>query len=189
MSTENRTREVAKRIFAHELRESNHTFKEDDDDYAPSYLLLPSGGKANRVFVIGTLVEKEDNDGYYSVRINDSTGNFLVYAGQYQPEAADALRDIEAPAYVAVVGKPDTFETDDGDIISMLRPERVTVVDEESRDKWVAETAEDTLDRLALTADEDNYAEMADDKYGPERKDMADIVAEALENLQNDAEA
>jgi hypothetical protein len=188
MSASTRTRETAKRLFAHELREADYMFKEDDDEYAPSYLLLPSGGKANRVFIVGTLTEKEDRDGYYSVRINDSTGNFLLYAGQYQPEAADALRDIEAPAYVAVVGKPDTFETDEGDIISTIRPERVTVVDAETRHKWLAETASQTLERLELDAETDNYAEMADEQYGTERHDLADIVVEALEGLEADSE-
>lgn len=160
-------------------------FKEDDDEYAPAYLLLPSGGKANRVFLVGTMTEKENREGKYSVRINDSTGNFLVYAGQYQPEAADALRDIEAPAYVAVVGKPNIFETDEGDVISTIRPERIVEVSAETRHKWVAETAEDTLERLEISSD-DEYAQMSDEQYGPERADLADIVVEALESLQAD---
>ncbi|MDY7082565.1 MAG: DNA-binding protein, partial [Halobacteria archaeon] len=46
-------REVAKRVFAGEFRDASHTFKESDDERAPSYLLLPTGQKANRVFVVG----------------------------------------------------------------------------------------------------------------------------------------
>lgn len=186
MSAGNRSREVAKRLFATELREADHMFKEDDDEYAPSYLLLPSGGKANRVLVVGTLTEKEDRGGYYSARINDSTGNFLVYAGQYQPEAADALRDIDAPAYVAVVAKPDTFETDEGDIISTLRPEHIVEVDEEVRNTWIGETAEDTIERLELDVDDDEYVKMADEHYGEERADIVDDVVDALEEIQSD---
>jgi len=183
MSANNRSREVAKRLFAAELREADHMFKEDDDEYAPSYMLLPSGGKANRVLVVGTLTEKEERDGYFSCRINDSTGNFLVYAGQYQPEAADALRNIDAPAYVAVVGKPKTFESDEGDVISNVRPETVVEVSEGVRNKWVSETAEDTLERLNLSPENDEYVERSEDHYGSERADIVDDVISALENL------
>lgn len=186
MSTTTHARETAKRLFASEFRESSHTFKEDDDDYAPSYLLLPSGGKANRLFVCGTLTETEDRGDYYSARVSDGTGTFLVYAGQYQPEAVNTLREIEPPEYVSIVAKPDTFETDEGDVISILRPERVVVVDEDTRDFWVAETAEDTMDRLDLDADYDEYAEMADDHHGEQRHDLVDDVVTALERLDDE---
>lgn len=159
-------------------------FSEDDDEYAPSYMLLPSGGKANRILFMGVLSKKEEKEnGGFSCKINDSTGNFSVYAGQYQPEAADALRDIESPSYVACVGKPDTFETDEGDIISTVRPERIVEVDEPSHYRWIAETAEKTLDRLRLP-DDDTYVEMALEEYGESvRNRIQDSVIEALEFL------
>jgi len=120
------TREVARRAFAHEYNDASYTFKESDDERAPVYALLPTGERANRVFIVGTLTETEDigeDSEYWRGRIVDPTGTFFTYAGQYQPEAASALRDIEPPAYVAVVGKPRTFETDDGDVNVSVRPE------------------------------------------------------------------
>lgn len=152
MSSNNQiSREVAQRLFATEFDESTFQFKESDEEMAPSYLLLPSGELANRILVIGTLTEKddigEDNENWRGV-INDPTGNFYVYAGQYQAEAAAKLREIDTPEYVAVVGKPNTFETDDGDIMVNIRPETITTVDEETRDQWVLETASETLERL-----------------------------------------
>jgi RPA family protein len=161
-------------------------FKEDDDEYAPSYLLLPSGGKANRVFIVGVLSDVEEDDGYFSIRVNDSTGTFLCYAGQYQPEAAEAIRHIDAPSFVAVVGKPDTFETDDGDVISTLRPERVVEVDKNTRDQWWAETAEATLERLDRSVEDHQYAEMAEDRHGNQRAAMTNIVVEAIETLEDE---
>jgi hypothetical protein len=50
--------------------------------------------------------------------------------------------------FVAVVGKPHTYETDDGAVNVSLRPEHLTIVDEAVRHRWVTETAERTLDRL-----------------------------------------
>ncbi|MDX1746991.1 MAG: DNA-binding protein, partial [Halobacteriales archaeon] len=103
------TREVAHRVFAREFNDATHTFKESDDERAPVYLLLPTGAAANRIFVVGTLTETEDvgqDSEYWRGRVVDPTGTFFVYAGQYQPEAASALREAEPPAYVAVAGKP-----------------------------------------------------------------------------------
>jgi RPA family protein len=111
-------REVAQRVFAEEFNDASHTFRESDDDRAPVYALLPTGAKANRVFVVGTLTETEDvgsEDEYWQGRIVDPTGTFFTYAGQYQPEAAAMLRETEPPAFVAIVGKPRTYDTDDGE--------------------------------------------------------------------------
>ena len=53
-------REVARRVFAQELRDSNLASKDESDQYAPQYILTPTGAKVNRIFLVGTLIEKED---------------------------------------------------------------------------------------------------------------------------------
>jgi len=147
------SREVAKRIFAEELKSSNYSFRdgEDQHQYAPSYLLTPTGAKCNRVFVVGTLTEKDDigsDTEYWRGRVVDPTGSILIYAGQYQPEAAQILACMEAPSYVAVVGKPNLYQTDDGNIIISLRAESISRVDENTRNQWIIDTARRTLERL-----------------------------------------
>ncbi|WP_416838439.1 RPA family protein [Haloferax sp. DFSO52] len=187
-SNEIPTREVARRVFAQEFNDAGYTFKESDDERAPVYLLLPTGERANRVFLVGTLTEKEDvgeDNEYWRGRIVDPTGTFFVYAGQYQPEAASALRDLEAPAYVAVVGKPRTYETDDGNINVSVRPESITEVDAATRDRWVTETAERTLDRIGRIDDEGNeYARMAREHYDLDADEYKDAAIAALESLE-----
>jgi len=147
------SREVAKRIFAEELKSSNYSFRdgEDQHQYAPSYLLTPTGAKCNRVFMVGTLTEKDDigsDTEYWRGRVVDPTGSILIYAGQYQPEAAQILACMEAPSYVAVVGKPNLYQTDDGNIIISLRAESIQRVDENTRNRWIVDTASRTLERL-----------------------------------------
>ena len=205
MSASVPTREVARRAFATEFNDATYTFKESDDDRAPVYSLLPTGQRANRVFVAGTLTETEDvgNDSeYWRGRIIDPTGTFFTYAGQYQPEATSVLREAETPAYVTVVGKPRTYETDEGDVNVSLRPESISVVDGTTRNRWVVETAERTLDRIeafgetasktpaeggdAVAAEE--YAAMADTQYDPELSTYRDAVISALEDLESEAD-
>ncbi|NGM68351.1 DNA-binding protein [Natronolimnobius sp. AArcel1] len=209
MSQAELTREVARRVFASEFNDATYSFKESDDERAPNYALLPTGDRANRVFVVGTLTETEDvgeDSEYWRGRVVDPTGTFFVYAGQYQPEAASALRDTEPPAYVSVVGKPRTYETEDGTVNVSLRPENITVVDDATRDRWVVETAERTLDRIEAygeweaeqeapesgsTAPTNEYAEMVRDRYDSPVENYRRDVIQALEQLEtvDDAEA
>ncbi|WP_121820257.1 RPA family protein [Halostella salina] len=186
------TREVARRVFASEFNDAGYTFKESDDERAPNYALLPTGERANRVFVVGTLTEKEDvgeDSEYWRGRVVDPTGTFFMYAGQYQPDAAGMLRDLEPPEYVAVVGKPRTYETDDGTVNVSVRPESITVVDAATRDRWVVETAERTLDRVdAFDAETDEYAGMADEQYDLPVENYRRDVVTALESLEGDGD-
>jgi len=187
-------REVAQRAFAREFNDATHTFRESDDDRAPVYVLLPTGAKANRVFVVGTLTETEDvgsDDEYWQGRIVDPNGDtFFVYAGQYQPEAAGMLRETEPPAFVGLVGKPRTYETDDGKVNVSLRPEHLTIVDEATRNRWVTETAKRTLERIDRFDDETNeYARMARDQYGDNIEQYRQAVLSAVESLDTAPDA
>ncbi|GAB3023994.1 RPA family protein [Natronobiforma cellulositropha] len=203
MSQTQLTREVARRVFATEFNDATYTFKESDDERAPNYALLPTGDRANRVFIVGTLTETEDvgdESEYWRGRVVDPTGTFFVYAGQYQPEAAAVLRDTEPPAYVSIVGKPRTYETDDGTVNVSVRPESIAVVDDATRDRWVVETATRTLDRIdavseweaeqeapegASTAPGNEYAHMARERYDSPVENYRNAVIQALESLED----
>ncbi|MFC6905602.1 DNA-binding protein [Halalkalicoccus tibetensis] len=183
------TRELAQRVFASEFNDAGYTFKESDDERAPLYALLPTGARANRVFIVGTLTEKSDvgeDSEYWQGRIVDPTGTFFVYAGQYQPEAANFLREAEPPAYVSIVGKPRTYETDEGDVNVSVRPESITEVDVGTRDRWVVETAERTIERIEAFDDEANeYASMAREEYDLPVKNYQRDLLSALESVED----
>ncbi|WP_248515433.1 RPA family protein [Salinarchaeum laminariae] len=185
------TREVAQRVFAREFNDASYTFKESDDERAPNYALMPTGARANRVFFVGTLTEKEDvgdDSEYWRGRIVDPSGTFFVYAGQYQPDAASMLRELEAPEYVAVAGKPRTYETEEGQVNVSVRPESITVVDQGTRDRWVVEAAERTIERIEAIDDETSeYATMAREQYGEDTSEYLEAAIEALETIEGEA--
>jgi RPA family protein len=144
-------REPARRVFAQELREARHHFKEGTEEKSPTYVLLPSGERSNRVFLVGTLTEKErkgDQNLFYQARIADPTGTFYIIAGSYQPDAMQQIARIEPPAFVAVVGKPSVYDSPTGAALVSIRAESLTAVDAETRNLWVLDTARCTLDRL-----------------------------------------
>lgn len=217
-SSEGFTRQVAVRTFAAEFNNADREFKEGDDQRSPNFLLLPTGAKANRVHVVGTLTETEDRGSdseYWYGKVVDPTGAFSVYAGQYEPDAATkALRETAAPAYVSIVGKPNTYEGDDGDVFTSIRPESINVltggptdeVANNTRERWVSETANRTLDRIEQESedidlpetddpheqvqaaiDEGAMVQAAELYYGANRQQYAEYVADALETLEEEA--
>lgn len=185
------SREVAHRVFSRELNRATYTFKETDEELAPVFVLLPTGAAANRVFIVGALTEAEDigeDTEYWRARVADPVGSFTVYAGEYQPDVVRRLEAIEPPVLVAVTGKPRTFETDSGSVNVSVRPEALAVVDDATRRRWVVDTAERTLDRIARFDDSpDSHASMARERYAPALDEYRDTVVEALESL--DAES
>jgi uncharacterized protein len=144
-------REPARRVFAAELRECRHQFREGEDEKSPTFVLLPTGERSNRIFLVGTLTEKlrqGDQNIFYRGRVVDPTGTFFIMAGSYQPEAMQQLAKVETPAFVAVIGKPNLYQKPDGSFLVSVRVESITVVDKETRDIWTIDTAARTLDRL-----------------------------------------
>lgn len=181
-------REVAKRAFAREFNAATLTFAESDDEMAARYALLPTGERMNRMFAVGTLTEVEDvgDEGeYWRGRVIDPTGTFFVYAGQYQPEAMGALQRASPPGHVAVVGKPRTFDTDEGDTNVSVRPEHIVTVGATERQRWIVETAERTLARIeAFAGGETEDVVRAREHYGTDVSTYLDAVIDALEGLE-----
>ncbi|WP_254271532.1 hypothetical protein [Haloarcula marina] len=147
-------REVAHRLFAAEFDDSDFSYSESDEERAPNYVVTPTGARVNRMFVVGVLTEIENvNEEVLRARIVDPTGPFVVYAGQYQPDALAFLEAATPPLFVAVTGKARTFEPEDGDrVFTSIRPESISEVDAETRDRWVVQAAEQTVARVGAMA-------------------------------------
>ena len=179
-------REPARRVFAAELRETRVHFKDGEDEKSPTYVLLPTGERCNRVFVVGTLTEKKkqgEQNLFYRARVVDPTGTFFIMAGSYQPEAMQQMARIEPPAFVAVIGKPTVYETPDGAVLISVRCESITVVDKEVRDCWILDAASATLDRLDLP-DGGADKERAKKEYPTDPALYRKMVYEALAQLK-----
>lgn len=186
-------RNPAVRLLSAELDKCDYHFQETDEERAPNFLLLPSGRKANRVMMGGTLMEVEDTSDdstpYWKARVNDGTGEFLAFAGQYQPEAASVLQTIAnddsmPPAFVLMVGKTREYrpEDEEGEVIVNLQPNTISVVDEEQRDMWLKDTVESTISRLEQS--EGEYVRRSEDRYGDRVSMLKSDVLESLENLE-----
>jgi uncharacterized protein len=150
-------REVAKRVFAKELEACRELEKSARSEYqvvdskTPNLLISPMGLILNRVFIVGVITELDSvgtqND-MWKARIVDPTGAFTVYAGQYQPDASSFFSTVQVPGFIALTGKVRIYEPEPGSVFVSIRAEEVNVVDEEIRNRWVVDTAEQTIERL-----------------------------------------
>lgn len=182
-------REVSVRAFGSEINDIGHTFKESDDDRAPKYSLLPTGEKANRVFVVGALTETTTvDDGQYVARVNDLTETIRLYANHdWQPQPAMTLQSIAPPKFVSVVGKISIYEKD-GETNVSLQPETIMTLPEDEgmsvRDYWVLETADLTVKRLDdFGPNSDKYDSMAIQEYGGDLKGYRKSAANAIRTI------
>jgi RPA family protein len=154
-------REMAHRMFAREFNDSVFQISSGSDAsgqtdlHAPNFLVTRLGAKVNRLFIAGVITEVEDMGSHkggekelWRARLSDPTGTFTVYSGSYQPEASVFLSTVEIPSYVTIVGKVRSYEPGDGSVFVSLRPEEINNTDENTRDRWIIDTAELTLDRL-----------------------------------------
>ncbi|EMA39101.1 hypothetical protein [Halococcus hamelinensis] len=158
-------RETAYRLFAAEFDDASLSYAESDEERAPNYVVTPTGARVNRLFAVGVLTEIEAvNDSQLRARVVDPTGAFVVYAGQYQPEALSFLESASPPAFVAVTGKARTFQPEDSDrVFTSVRPETLSEVDASTRDRFVVDTAERTTERVATMREALSRAERDDD--------------------------
>lgn len=144
-------RETAWRVFASELNSSTLEIRATEEKM-PSYVVSPLGAKMNRVLVAGVMTEKENigtpDEPMWKARIQDVTGNYYVNVGRYQPEASAAMADLDAPCFVAAVGRVRTYTTDDQRVFVSVRPEHIIKIDEQTRKEWLLETASSTWRRL-----------------------------------------
>ncbi len=185
-----RRREVARRVFAYEFVRSTYRLRPEEDK-APVYVLTPLGMRCNRVFVVGALLDKEEikpDSGVWRIRVADPTGAFFGYVGRFQPDALESLMEIEPPELVAIVAKVRVFERD-GRLFTSLRPENLVVVDSETRDYWIYETAKRTVERIKRMEErEDEDCKLAWQIYDPDLDEYRRVVKNALLTLKSEYE-
>lgn len=188
-------RETARRVFAQEFAESNLTFKEAgaDPKFSPRFLLTPTGAKCGRLFIVGTLIERDEvgSGGLYRARIADPTGSFPLFSGQFQKDATQFLASAEIPSFAAVVGKIGAYEAqgDEAETRIFVRPESFSTADLKNRNIWVLDTARQTLQRIKMMKDggtEDTAR--ARDHYKTDVEYYKKMVIKALESLRDEGD-
>ncbi len=141
------------RMFAWEIAHTLVQLQQGDkDSFQPAIFLSPTGAEVNKALIVGTATEKEElgqEGNFLRVRVVDPTGAVYIYAGQYQPEAAQAMNRLEVPCHVIAVGKISHYTPESGgDTIVSLRAESVMLIDARQRNITTADIAHHTVKRI-----------------------------------------
>lgn len=186
----NDSRQPTKRMVPADFTNSNHIIQPGDGDQSPKFLVTPSGAGANRVMLAGVATSIEDvgeGQSYLRMRCTDLAGNdFLTYAGQYQKDARNDIRELDTPEFVQVIGKPNTLDTDDGGVLTSIRPEVVNTISEDEYFALCAENAQHTIERLTGERGHKFFESQAEEFYGDEFDET--VYEGAVETLERVAE-
>jgi len=184
----NYQRSPARFMFANELKQCSMAVTEGEGQFAAAHTISPTGEDIHRVFMVGVATEKEDignDNAYWRVRIVDSSGSILGYAGTYQPEAMLAADELDVPSFVALSGKMRLFTTEDGTVISSINLESIFRVEKDSMDLYTYFAARNLLTRL-LQPDESNPAvAIARENYELNKEEYFEMVKNALESIKD----
>ena len=198
------TPEPAMRVFARELQETTQELDLGGGDMSANYFLLPSGEKVNRMFVVGTIISDEcithrEEYSMYNAYLSDTTEDrSRVYftAGEYAPDTVTStLRQLDEdgnyPYRVALKGKVDTYEKDDGEVLVSLRPETLINLSAEDNGRqlqrqWLYETLDQTIGRF--DAEEGDRVENGVDLVEAAKTHYPEVREELREDLLEIAE-
>jgi RPA family protein len=135
------------RVFAGELAES--TLQLTGESYLTPVVITPSGGCCSGIFLVGVLTRIDTRPGdFMEAWVADPTGMFHLVPGRQDTAIREALRRMEPPLFIAVIGEVGTIRQKNG-VTVPVRPIDVRVADRALRDTWIIRTAEITLERLA----------------------------------------
>jgi len=185
------TMEGAVRLFAGEFNQSTLTVPGEEDKSA-AWVVSPSGGYCRQVFLAGALVEVQEQGDMLSARLADPTGGFDLVCGGNNTALVESIRKIPLPSFVSVSGQARLYRRV-GKLVLTIRPERVQIIDRQSRDQWIITTARATLARLKMMQEAlkgtctDGRILQACSHYSLTRNDLrelAELVAGALANIR-----
>jgi RPA family protein len=160
-------------------------------------VLTPSGACCNLIFLVGALTETEQRgpDRWYG-RVADPTGVFEVRADHPDPVQYQAIRQIEPPTFVTVMGEAQFFSGQKNSEPGLFLLQ-IQESDRMIRDRWILRTAEISYGRLVTLSEvirsgsgPAGYTE-AVCKYNITDKDireMAGMICQALNSLVQTAE-
>ena len=82
------------------------------------------------------------------------------------------------------MGKTSTYTTDDGNVLTSIRPEYIEEVDEATRDLWILDTAKQTLERIKeIEAEKDPNSKLAKEHYATDTGHYRSMIKKAIESI------
>lgn len=150
-------RQSAIRIFAQEFAEANLTSR-GSGEYDPAFVITKLGIMVNRALVCGVIERLDrregDNGPSFSGVLRDPTGNHRFNVAPFQTELQLDIEELHARFesgdrfLMALIGKSNWFEGEEGGIFTSFRAEEFCIINQETYLNWLIDTSDATLRRL-----------------------------------------
>ncbi len=175
------------KMLAAEVSRTTHALPKGEEQYEAQTYLSPTGRIVAKIMIAGVATEKEDigkDQSLWRMRVADPSGAIGVMAGMYQPEAMQAIAQLEIPCHVVVVGKLNVYEPESESRIVSIRPDSVTIVDGQTKDDIVLDAALSTARSIKKTTADPEIMKRAAEAYDGHDQEAYMLVAQqAIESL------
>lgn len=183
--------EWAEPAFAFAISDATHTVTESADAPDRPAVLLPTGVRTRRVFVVGPLGLRTSIDGSTDAwrgRLEGPSGSLFVRAGRFEPSAANEFQALAAVTLVACTGTPRISRGDSGTKYVGVHRYHVQPVDRRTWCRWLDRTANRTLERIEALEIGGTYdVTLAREQYGNDVQKYRDAVDIAREHVAQEA--
>lgn len=136
------------KVMIAEASRTTYALPKPEGQFETQLYLSPTGRTIAKVMIVGTAIETEDigkEKSLWRMRMTDHSGSIGVMAGSFQPEAMQAIAEIEVPQFVCVVGKINVYEPEEGSHIVSIRPDSITVIDAQTRQDLILDIGLSTV--------------------------------------------
>ena len=112
-----------------------------------AWVVTPGGAWCRSLYLCGALTEVTEVADILYCRLADPTGAFDLVTGGRRGAAAEQIRAIPVPSFVAVTGTAQMYRKNGGWTVQ-VRPEFVQTIDKATRNRWIIATADMAITRL-----------------------------------------
>jgi RPA family protein len=135
-----RKRESSKWISSKELKDTTFIEEIPEGERGKPFVITPLGTRVKRLLVSGIVTAKGIEENYTKLTVADSIGPFYVtvFNSEYQPDMKSTADTLELNESVTIMGRVNTFKTDDGVIYININPEKIMRVDAVMLKYWTS---------------------------------------------------
>jgi RPA family protein len=135
---EARKREASKWITSRELRDSSVEEDNSSDTRVKPFIITPLGTRVKRILFVGTVNSVSDEESMTKIVLNDFTGSFYlsVFKNTFENDRRVLPEQFSKGDKLLLVGRVNTFKTEDQRIFYNVNPELALKTDDRSMEYW-----------------------------------------------------
>ncbi len=137
-----RRRESSKWIFSKELKDTTFVEELPENEKGKPFIVTPLGTRVKRILIAGIVTSKNTEENFTKLTVADALGSFYVtaFTSEYQPEVKEKADSLEINGKALIMGRVNTFKTDDGVLYVNINPEMILTIDGVALNYWFSRT-------------------------------------------------